>query len=72
MFTGNKLRLLRTWKGLVQKQAASLMNVSQPAYCKMEKMRKINDKTLAEVKKAFKCTDEEIERFRNLPPPLNN
>jgi transcriptional regulator with XRE-family HTH domain len=74
MFTGDKLRLLRNWKGLAQKQAASLMKISQPGYCKMEKKEEINGEVIEKIKKAFKCTDADIDRFRNLPPlrKMNN
>lgn len=72
LFTGEKLRLLRNWKGLPQKQAASLLDISQPGYCKLEKLEEIKEKRLEKIKKAFKCTDADIDRFRNLPPPPQN
>ena len=69
MFSGENLRLLRNWKGLAQKQAASLMKMSQPGYSKLEKKKEIEGKIQEKIKNAFKCTDEDIERIINLPPP---
>ena len=69
MFNGEKLRLLRNWKGLPQKQAASLLGISQPAYSKLEKKKVINGEMLQKIKKAFGCTDMDIGRLYKLPPP---
>lgn len=69
MLSGEKLRLLRNWKGLPQKQAASLLGISQPAYSKLEKKKVINGEMLKKIKKAFGCTDRDIERIDKLPPP---
>lgn len=69
MISGEKLRLLRNWKGLPQKQAAKLLGISQPAYSKMEKKKEINGLMLEKVKKAFNCSDEDIDQLNNLPPP---
>jgi hypothetical protein len=35
----------------------------------MEKKEEITGKAIEKIKKAFKCTEEDIDRFRNLPPP---
>ena len=72
MLTGENLRLLRNWKGLAQKQAASLMKISQPGYCKLEKKKEITGKMKERIKNAFKCTDSDIDRISNLPPPPPN
>lgn len=69
MFNGETLRLLRNWKGLAQKQAASLMKMSQPGYCKLEKKIEITGKMKEKIKIAFKCSDADIEMIENLPPP---
>lgn len=69
MITGARLRLLRNLRGLPQKQAAYLLNISQPAYCKLEKKEKINGHRLAQIKKAFNCSDRDIEILNSLTPP---
>ncbi len=69
MLTGENLRLLRIWKGLAQKQAASLLDISQPAYSKLEKKKEINGKMKEKIKCAFRCTDDDLDRICNLPPP---
>lgn len=69
MISGESLRILRTWKGLAQKQAARLLGISQPAYSKWEKRKKIEFTMQEKIKKAFKCTDSDMEKIKNLAPP---
>lgn len=73
MFSGEALRILRTLKGLAQKQAARLLGISQPAYSKWEKKKMIEPFIQEKIKKAFKCTESDFEKIKNLPlppPPL--
>ena len=72
MISGETLRMLRNWKGLAQKQAARLLGISQPAYSKWEKKKKIEPFMQEKIKKAFRCTESDIERIKNLPPPNHN
>lgn len=69
MISGATLRLLRIWKGLAQKNAAALLGISQPAYCKLEKKKKINGGQFEKIKKAFNCSDADIARLCELTPP---
>ena len=69
MITGDNIRLIRNWKKLVQKQAADLLDISQPRYSKLEKKKKINGAMLQKIKMAFRLSDDDIDRIINLPPP---
>ena len=68
MVSGETIRLIRNWRKLAQKQAASLLGISQPAYSKLEKKKEINGRLLEKIKKAFLCTDDDLQRFT---PPEN-
>ena len=69
MITGASLRLLRNLRGFPQKKAAHLLDISQPAYCKLEKKAKINGHRMEKIKKAFNCSDKDIEVLNSLTPP---
>lgn len=69
MISGETLRLMRNWKGLVQKQAAKLLGISQPAYSKMEKRNIITGELLEKIRVAFHCTEAEIKQLKGLTPP---
>lgn len=74
MITGETLRLLRLIKGLKQKTMADNLNMSQPAYSKMEKRKKINGAIEESIKKILCCTESEIEVIKKIlppPPPIN-
>lgn len=66
MLTGETLRLLRNAKGLKQKAVADKLRISQPAYSKMEKRKKIEGRTLESIKEIFCCTDADIEVVKRL------
>jgi len=71
MFTGETLRQLRGLKGLKQKTVADKLHISQPAYSKLEKRKKVNGHTLESIKKIFSCSGADIEAFQKLLPPQN-
>ena len=43
------------------------MKISQPGYSKLEKKEEIKGNAIERIKEAFKCSDEDIDRFINLP-----
>jgi transcriptional regulator with XRE-family HTH domain len=53
MFTGETLRQLRSLKGFKQKEVADKLHISQPAYSKLEKRKKVNGQTPDQIKIIF-------------------
>jgi transcriptional regulator with XRE-family HTH domain len=76
MITGESLRILRQLKGnRTQKEISKKMNISQPAYCKWEKRKTVNeeDKRFERFLRAIDCSRSEFEKLRIFltPPPIN-
>jgi len=69
MITGETLRQLRGLKGLKQKTMAHQLHISQAAYSKLEKRKKINGHTLEQLKTILDYTDLEIEAIQKLLSP---
>ena len=65
--SGDAIRKFRHYKGLQQKHACKLMNISQQAYSKLERRPGITDRMFNKFCKAFDCAPEDIRKF--LPPP---
>lgn len=66
MLNGETLKLVRSWKGFAQKEAASLLGISQPAYSKWEKKKSINSAKWIRILTAFKLTRTDLEIFITL------
>jgi transcriptional regulator with XRE-family HTH domain len=62
MINGSTLRQLRTLKGLKQETIAEKLDISQPAYSKLEKRERINGEKLEQFLKALDYTREELEQ----------
>jgi transcriptional regulator with XRE-family HTH domain len=76
MITGESLRILRQLKGnRTQKEISKKMNISQPAYCKWEKRKTVNeeDKRFERFLRTIDCSRSEFEKLRIFlpPPPIN-
>ncbi|MBS1946827.1 MAG: helix-turn-helix transcriptional regulator [Bacteroidetes bacterium] len=71
MYSGETIKLMRLMKGLSQNGVAKKLGISQPAYCKLEKRRKVNRAHLEKILSIIKCSKEELEEIKKftIPPP---
>jgi transcriptional regulator with XRE-family HTH domain len=60
MCTGETLKHLRLLKDLSQKGTAKKLGISQPAYSKLEKRKKVNPEQLKKIMDILKCSSDEI------------
>jgi transcriptional regulator with XRE-family HTH domain len=67
--TGEMLCHLRMVKGLPQKLMAKSLGISQQAYSRMEKRKKVYDKKVEQVLKAMQATFEELMEVQKFCPP---
>jgi transcriptional regulator with XRE-family HTH domain len=68
MCTGETLKHLRLVKGLSQKGIAKKLGISQPAYSKIEKRKKINDALLNRILLIMRCVANDIETVQKIIP----
>lgn len=66
--SGEMLCHLRMVKGIPQKLIAKSLDISQQAYSKMEKRKKIHDKKVEAVLRAMKSTFEELMEVQKFTP----
>ena len=67
---GYIIRLLRNFKGMMQKHACEKMDISQQAYSRIELREKVTEKKVAEILQAFNSNLQELEYIiKNYPPP---
>lgn len=68
--SGETIRMLRHLHGMKQETFAKKLDISQPAYCKLEKSEKINGDRAIKIIEAMGYTKEEFEKLVEQPPPL--
>jgi transcriptional regulator with XRE-family HTH domain len=66
MNSGKTLRILRTLRGLTQKQLGSQLNITQQAVSKMEKHPWIDSDTMKKVLSALGCSNEELTEIKKI------
>lgn len=64
MCSGENLKHLRLLKNFSQKGIARILGISQPAYSKMEKRKKVNDAQLEKILKIMHCDLEDLENIQ--------
>lgn len=69
---GKNVARLRGMKRLTQKEMASLLNLSQPEYSRIEQKEKIDDTLLEQIASALEVTPEIIKEFREEAIFTNN
>lgn len=70
MISGEQLRLIRNLYALKQETIARKLRISQPAYCKLEKKKMVNEEQFETILAVFGCSKEELKSLiRKLPPP---
>ena len=67
--TGEHIRKLRHYKGLMQKEAAQKLEMTQQAYSRIERRTAVRNITLWKILAAFECSSEDFEKVNNSPPP---
>jgi transcriptional regulator with XRE-family HTH domain len=69
---GAIIRLLRNFKGMMQKHACDKLDISQQAYSKIESRKEVPEKKVAEILEAFDSNLQELEYIiKNYPPHKN-
>jgi transcriptional regulator with XRE-family HTH domain len=66
MYTGETLKHLRLLKDLSQKGIAKKLGISQPAYSKLEKRKKVSPERLEKIMDILKCSSEEINVVKRI------
>ncbi len=67
---GELLKIIRTLKGIKQRDAAKKLGVRQQAISKLEKCPKISLRKFEQIVQLFKCSAAEVEAAKKfLPPP---
>ncbi len=69
MCSGETLKHLRLLKDFSQKGIAKKLGISQPAYSKIEKRKKVNDAQLEKILAIMQCDKNDIEHIVKLTPP---
>jgi transcriptional regulator with XRE-family HTH domain len=64
--SGENLKHLRLLKDYSQKGIARKLGISQPAYSKMEKRRKVNDAQLEKILKIMHCDLKDLENIQKV------
>ncbi|HLK31387.1 MAG TPA: helix-turn-helix transcriptional regulator [Puia sp.] len=66
MHSGETIKLLRTLKGFSQRGVAIKLGISQPAYCKLEKRKNVNDAQLKKILTIIACTKDDLEALNRV------
>ena len=66
MLTGEELRFLRTLRGLKRKTMAKRFNISQPAYCKIEKAKSISGEKPVKILSIPGYSLQELETLKKI------
>ena len=67
--SGEIIRRLRLMMGVKQTAAAEKLGITQQAYSKLEKRKKVSDERLQSVLKALNCGQTELEEIIKLNLP---
>lgn len=65
---GEDIRRLRHYKGFQQKEAATLLEITQQAISKMERSPQLTPSVVQRVIKAYGCTVADFEKLNGYPP----
>jgi transcriptional regulator with XRE-family HTH domain len=66
VFSGEHIRILRTSRGLTQKEIAWKIGLSQQRYSALEKYQKVNGEHLQKILKALKFSPQEAKNILHL------
>jgi len=66
MCSGENLKHLRLLKDFSQKGIAGKLGISQAAYSKMEKRKKVNDAQIQKILAILHCDLEDLENIQRL------
>lgn len=69
MCSGETLRRLRLLKNYSQKGIAIKLGISQPAYSKMEKRKKVNDGQVEKVLRIMHCDQKDLDTIQKFCSP---